>query len=118
MWHKQRTWTVEAAVSPEWLAEALTQSTWCGCQGFALGKYRFVNDATCADGAQEYAVLRAEGDGYVQIESLTFSWMNTERALQLIRRVLAGDYDTERYGFIPTHQLQIPAQHGICSLCS
>jgi hypothetical protein len=38
-----------------------------------------VNDATSADGAQEYGVLRADGDHYAQIESLAFSWMRTSR---------------------------------------
>lgn len=55
---------------------------------------------TCADGAQEYGVLRRQDDHYVQIESLTFSWMNEAKALEIIRRVLAGEFDEERYGLV------------------
>lgn len=117
MWHNQRTWQVFAAASAEWLAEALTQSTWCGCNAFTLEGYLFVNDATCADGAQEYGVLRKKGERYVQIESMTFSWMTPETGLELIRSVLAGQYDEQRYGFIENDRIQTPGRHGRCHLC-
>ena len=57
MLHSKRIWSIVPAESPEWLAEQLTQYTYCGCNGFRLGDYLFVNDATCADGAQEYAAF-------------------------------------------------------------
>ena len=59
MLHSKRIWSIVTAESAEWLAEQLTQFTWCGCNGFRLGDYVFVNDATCADGAQEYAASTA-----------------------------------------------------------
>lgn len=117
MLHRQRFWQVVPAASAEWLSEALTQSTWCGCNGFALDAYLFLNDATSADGAQEYGVLRNDTEGYVQIESVTFSWMTPERALDLIRCVLSGNYDAERYGFVERHRVQTPARHGRCHFC-
>lgn len=117
MLHKQRMWSVAAAESVEWLATRLTQYTWCGCNGFRLGKYLFINDATCGDGAQEYAVLRPEGDAYVQIESLTFSWMNEVQALEIIRRVLGGEFDCCAYDRISCRRLQTPEEHGRCHLC-
>jgi hypothetical protein len=98
------------------LAEQLTQHTWCGCNGFELEGYLFVNDATCADGAQEYGVLRKQEDHYVQIESLTFSWMTTEKALALIRRVLAGEFDNEHYAVVDASRIQTPLEHGHCHL--
>lgn len=61
MLHKRRVWTIAQAESPEWLAAELTACTYCCCNGFRIGGYLFVNDATCADGAQEYAVLRSQG---------------------------------------------------------
>lgn len=117
MWHKRRIWQIFPAESAEWLAEALTQSTWCGCNGFSLGGYLFVNDATSADGAQEYGVLRKNGEHYLQIESVTFSWMTQARALDLIHRVLRGEYDTYCYGHIESNHIQTPEQHGRCHLC-
>lgn len=118
MLHSKRIWSVFPAESAEWLAEQLTQYTYCGCNGFRLGEYLFVNDATCADGAQEYGVLRLARDHYVQIESLTFSWMTETQALDIIRRVLVGEFDQEQYATIDARRLQTPEEHGRCCLCA
>jgi hypothetical protein len=117
MLHNKRIWSVIPAESAEWLAEQLTQLTYCGCCGFRLGQYVFVNDATCADGTQEYAVLKPAGDKYVQIESLTFSWMTRAKAIDLIRRILEGNFDDELYDTIDVSRLQTPEEHGRCYLC-
>jgi hypothetical protein len=117
MLHRKRIWSIAPAESAESLAEQLTQCTWCGCNGFALGGYLFVNDATCADGAQEYGVLRKRDDRYVQIESITFSWMTAEKALDLIRRVLAGEFDDDRYGVVDARRIETAEEHGRCHLC-
>ena len=118
MLHHTRIWTIATVETTELLAEQLTQYSWCCCNGFRLGEYLFVNDATGPDGAQEYAALKSCGDHYVQIESLTFSWMNNERALDIIRRVLAGEFDDEHYGVVPARRLQTPAEHGRCHHCA
>lgn len=117
MLHHNRNWTIAVAESAEHLAEQLTQHTWCGCNGCSLGGYLFVNDTTSADGAQEFGVLRKSGGQYVQIKSLTFSWMDQTKALDIIGRVLAGDFSHERYGVVDTHRIQTPAEHGCCHLC-
>jgi hypothetical protein len=114
MLHRARTWTIATVNSAESLAEILTQHTWCCCNGFRLEDYLFVNDATCADGAQEYAVLKQCGERYQQIESLTFSWMTQEQALDIIRQALAGRYDHDSYDFVGLCRLQTPAEHGRC----
>ena len=118
MLHRTRIWTIAPVESAEALAEYLTQHTWCCCNGFQLGNYLFVNDATCADGAQEYAALKRLGEHYVQVESLTFSWMNEQQALDIIRRVLAGEFDQDHYGLVAPHQIQTPSQHGRCHHCA
>lgn len=118
MLHRQRIWTIAPVNDAKTLAAQLTQHTWCCCNGFRLGKYRFVNDATCADGAQEYAVLKPQGSHFVQIESVTFSWMTLDQALDLIRRVMAGEYDRECYGKIHRRRLQTPVEHGRCAHCA
>ena len=118
MLHRKRAWSIAPAESAEWLAYQLTQCTWCGCDCFRLGRYLFANDATCADGAQEYAVLRPDGGHYVQIESLTFSWMSESKALELIQRVLAGEFNNDVFGeLIDRRWLQTPEDHGRCYLC-
>ena len=118
MLHSKRIWSIAPAESAEWLAEQLIQSTWCGCNGFRLGDYVFVNDATCADGAQEYAALRQDGEHFIQIESLTFSWMTYDKALRGIRQVTASEFNHERYGRVAASRLQTPEQHGRCHLCA
>ena len=118
MLHKKRVWSIFPAESPEWLALQLTQCTWCGCNGFSLGDYLFVNDATSADGAQEYAALLRLANHYVQIESLTFSWMTPERALEVIQQVVAGEFDGESYDTVEVDRIQTPEQHGRCHLCA
>lgn len=117
MLHRKRIWSFTPAESAEWLAEQLTECSWCCCNGFSLGGYLFVNDATCEDGAQEYGVLRKLDDHYVQIESLTFSWMTPERALDLIRRVLAGEFDDDRYDVVDAQRIKPAEEHGRCHLC-
>ena len=118
MFHSKRKWSVAKAESAEWLAEQLTQYTWCSCNGFELNGYLFVNDATSPDGAQEYAALKPDGDRYVQVESLTFSWMDQPKALDIIRRVIVGEFDSERYGSIDRSRIQSPDEHGRCHLCA
>ena len=63
MLHRKRSWSIAPVDDAEALAEKLTQSTWCGCNGFRLGKYLFVNDSTSPDGAQEYGVLQPSRRG-------------------------------------------------------
>ncbi|MBX3412583.1 MAG: hypothetical protein KF708_07840 [Pirellulales bacterium] len=94
-------------------------STWTGCSAFSVGGYFFLNDATCADGAQEYAVVRQLADGrYEQIESITFSWCSPQSGLELIQRVLAGEFDQADYRREVQPRLQTPEQHGRCHLCA
>jgi hypothetical protein len=110
MFHKRK-WSVVEVKTAEELADKLTEYTWCGCNGFKLGKYIFLNDSTCADGAQEYGVILDNR----QLESLTFSWMTKEKALKIINRVLAGEFDNETFSHITPEQLEHPAGH--CVLC-
>jgi hypothetical protein len=76
MMHSKRRWSVVRVSSAEDLARILTETTWCCCCGFELAGYLFLNDATSADGAQEYAVVKrgADGEAWRQVESITFSW--------------------------------------------
>lgn len=118
MLHSNRIWVVVDAESTEWFVQRLTQYTWCGCNGFRLSNYVFVNDSTSADGAQEYAVLRPDKSDYVQIESLTFSWMSEGAALKITQRVLSGEFDNFVFGErIDRRRLQTPAEHDRCHLC-
>jgi len=118
MFHHKRQWSIVPIDDAEALAEKLTQFTWCGCNGFRLGDYLFVNDATSADGAQEYGVLKPLGEEFVQIESLTFSWMTLNQARDIILRVLAGEFDRERYDMLKAERLESPEQHGRCHHCA
>lgn len=120
MLHESRIWGIHPASHIESLARDLTQFTWTCCTAFLLGDYIFANDSTSADGAQEYAVLRDPGaeHPFVQIESITFSWCDENEAIELISRVLAGNYDGEHYGKVQRRRLQTRAEHKTCHLCA
>jgi hypothetical protein len=74
MMHSSRRYQVERLRTFEQLAEKLFHHTWTCCHGFQVGELIALNDATCEDGAQEYAII-VRGR---QVESLTVSWMTTE----------------------------------------
>ena len=118
--HNQRVWCVSPVGSAEELARKLTETTWCCCTGFSLGGYVWLNDATSPDGAQEYAVTKlAEGERRpVQIESITMSWCDYDRALELIRKTLRGDYDDNDFAVEVSPVLQTPEEHGRCPHCA
>ena len=119
MWHSKRKWSIHTATSAEELAKSLTDSTWTCCQAFQLGDYLFANDATCADGAQEYGVLKPQSESHwVQIESITFSWCSFESALKLIQQILAGEYDAQNFGLVDRSQFQPEREHGTCGHCA
>jgi len=120
MWHKKRIWSVHPAESAEMLAQELTELTWTGCQAFSLGGYILANDATCADGAQEYEVLRPDPDDtsrLLQIESITFSWCSEEHALELLQKMLRGEFDLYVLAHVARSRFQTPELHGVCPLC-
>ena len=117
MMHFNREWSVREIATADELAEKLSSLTWCCCQAFAIGNYLWLNDATSPDGAQEYAVLKHEGDRLIQIESVAMSWMNREEILDCIRETLAGKDDNHDFRQEVTATLQTPVEHGSCRHC-
>ena len=121
MFHKNRVWSISPVATPEELAKLLSEHTWCCCNGFEIGNYLFVNDATSADGAQEYGVVKKptkEGEPYMQIESITASWMTYERLLEFICRTLVGENDEVEWKSAITPRFESPKTHGRCHLCA
>ena len=97
MFHDDRTWCVRPDGTPEDVALQVTRRTWPACTAFAIRGYLILNDSLPEDGSTDYAVVKrpAEGGGaFVQIASLTLGFFSYENALDRLRRVLAGDYDT------------------------
>lgn len=95
MFFQQRIHTVREVERPEELARLLTGGTWCNCNGWKLGKYLYLNDSTCPDGAQEYGVINSETGK--QVESITFGWCSYERALTYILEVQEGKYEDQAW---------------------
>lgn len=99
MIHNLRVFDVRRVEDPEFLAMKLTQQTWCLCTGWLIGsKYLFLNDSFSEDGAQEYAAmlrkpLPGKRNNWLQIETITFSWMEIPDAAKMIRRILDGEFD-------------------------
>lgn len=110
--HKERKYTVVRIETAEELAHKLTQYTWCGCNGFLFEDMAFLNDSTCADGAQEYAIFR----NGVQIESITFGWCTEGLALEFINQLAKGNIGVDMGDTLPL--IQSPEEHGQCHLCA
>ncbi len=119
MMHRNRRWSVSAAGSAEELARNLTEHTWCGCNSWELGGYWFLNDATSADGAQDYGIIKIAGPRGkpVQVESITFSWCASDKALQHVRAAIAGQIDASEFAHDVDPVIETPEQHGSCHLC-
>jgi hypothetical protein len=121
MMHKSRTWCIFPIATKEDLAHKLADSTWCLCTAFEIGDYLFLNDATSEDAAAEYAVLKKPATAeapYMQIESITASWMSEERLLEFISRTLAGEYDESDWVRPVEPKLETCAQHQRCHRCA
>ena len=144
--HKNRVWCVAPIASAEELAEKLTQSTWCCCSDFELDGYLWPNDATCEDGAQEYAVVWKPTDAdpnYRQVESITASWCSQSELLRYIHDVHSGiavkEFDVrpenvtvksvaglmfalgandQQMDSVVCPKIETPEQHGRCPHCA
>jgi len=92
MLHERRVWAVRPVADPETLAELVSNGrTQVLCAGFTIGgSFLYLNDSFSEDGGQEYGVVRA--NDLVQVESLTFSWMDKARAVETIRRAEGGEF--------------------------
>jgi len=98
MMYKNRTWCIYDAseLTPEELAEKLTQHTWTTCTAFQRGPVLYLNDSTSEDGAFECAMVSTyrcdTGESFSgsQFESVTFGWCTPEKAASYIR-----EYDDE-----------------------
>src|SRR5688500_14999201 len=98
MMHKNRTHSLGPVESSRHLAEKLTGSTWCLCTGFYVEShpdYLFLNDATSEDGAGEFCVIKRTEDGFMQVESIIFSWCDVPSAFDYIERSLLCEFDSQ-----------------------
>jgi len=114
MLYPRRVHTLRSVTGIEELAEILTQHTWTLCAGFRLALdgrcLIFLNDSISENGAQEFAVCDQNGN---QVESITFGWCDCNRAADLIRRVLAGEYES-----MGTYELLLDMnQQHLCRYC-
>lgn len=109
--HPKRRFSIESYADPLELASKLTGPrgmTWTSCTGFRWSTLTLLNDSTCEDALQEYAVIR---DGR-QIESLTVSWMEPDRLAAMLRELeLGGGAD---YGPVAIRE----HEEGACHACA
>jgi hypothetical protein len=118
MLHTNRRWCIDQIDSAETLARRLTATTLCGCAGFQIGRYFWLNDSTSPDGAQEFAVVRFVNDGvWIQLESITFRWNDYAKTLELILATLNGQDDRNSWRKPVQPRLETRAEHGRCPLC-
>jgi hypothetical protein len=116
--HGNRTWCVSVVADAEMLVQQLLRCNWTLCTAFRLGAYLFLNDSTGEARTQEYAVVLDLGDGtYRQVESFTTGWMDGPGLLEMIREVLAGEYDSADYARAVSPCLE-PAETHRCGHCA
>lgn len=120
MFHKNRVWSLprREAESAEWLAGKLVNHTWTTCSTFRIGSYLFLNDSTSEDGAQEYAIVKQDGERFVQIESITFGWCDEAKALKYVRQIIAGEFDDSGCFGEVFPRLETADDHGRCGACA
>jgi hypothetical protein len=121
--HK-RLWGIGKVDSLEELADKLTESTWCLCNGFFLPieesrGLAFLNDATCEDGAAEYAImLAADGlDFGTQVESFTVSWMSRKGFIDATEQLIK-DIRHDRHETYGTSHGIMEWDHKTCRFCA
>ena len=135
--HKRK-WCVEDVPDAETMAHELKRhASLTLCTGFRLHGYLFLNDATHEDGAQDdgtslmRCTLRAQRvfvvpsavlkeATFVQIESLTVSWMSFNDLRATIQAIVTGADDDQAlatFVSVTPDQIQTPAQHGRCGYC-
>ena len=124
MMHRARRWGLGPVATPEELGKMLSQRTWTLCSGFYVvghPQYLFLNDATSEDGAGEYGVVKViDPTAWMQIESITFSWCDEAKAIDYVRRTLAGEFDGGDFcrQVDLRDRLDGEGQHGRCHLCA
>lgn len=123
MMHANRVWCVTPKASPEEVARLLSEATWTLCTAIGLSCYLFLNDSTGEEAAQEYAVLKrpAEPGGpHVQVESITFGLCDEAKALDYVRKVIAGEFDAGHFATPVRPRLETPAEHKarFCQACA
>lgn len=123
MMHKTRRWVIAPVASIEELARMLTQRTWTLCSGFYVEGHLdtiFLNDATHEDGAAEFGAARRLGSEWIQVESITFSWIDERKAAEYVRSAIAGEFDANDFArkIDLGGRLDDPQTHGRCHLCA
>ncbi len=119
MFHKQRHWCVASVESAGELAEKLTDQTWTLCTGFRLGEYVYLNDSLSENTAVEFGVVKEVEPGrWIQIETVTFGWLNEERSLEVIQQIQKGERDSVWAAKIGPPVLENSEEHGSCELCA
>lgn len=124
MFHRKRRWVLSPVASIAELAHMLTQRTWTLCSGFYVEGHPdtiLLNDATHEDGAAEFGVCRStQPSEWIQVESITFSWIDERKAAELIRAAIASEFDSNDFAR-PINlegRLDDPQSHGRCHLCA
>lgn len=110
MLHPNRRFRVRdrSALSVSAFAAELADQTHLCCQGYQYKNLLLVNDATCEDGVQEFALVR---DGR-HIDHLNCSWNDADR----VARLLEMHMNSTDPGYDQDFTL-LEHKDGFCHLC-
>lgn len=118
MLHTRRTWGVKRYEDPAEMVEALSSMSWTLCTALETSAGTiWVNDSITEDSAQEYGVLRPDGDGYRQVETITVSWCDAAKLRAYIDQADRGDFD-QKFLLGRVDAERIDTSHHFCWLCA
>jgi len=112
LFFEHRTYSVREYTDAGELASRIDDTTWTLCTGFQIGDVLLVNDSTGPDGAQVYAAI----DDIGLIDSIAFSWISVEEAVECIVALLTQPraYLAKGVSARTDHQARFGST---CSLC-
>lgn len=121
MIHTDRIFNIKTCSADEMIADFEHTRSWTLCSGWRVGDTLYLNDSFSEDGAQEYAVIRAQSDGkQAQFESVTFGWMEPEAIAAFIRETWNADLTQPEWRKLPLLAVSVRTDHGegTCPLCA
>ena len=118
MFHKDRRWWVEPVNDARELAQMVMLQKWPLCSGFRLGEYVYLNDSVSETTAVEFTTVKEVARGeWVEIDTVTFGWLNLERSFDVIEAIQRGEHDSVWNAKIRPPVLESRKEHGGCDLC-
>lgn len=118
MMHTSRRWVVAGCQDLEHMAKHLSELEFTCCRGFRCGNLIALNDSTGAGRLQEYAICKQENEKIVQYESITVSWTDSKKLLEILQEIARMSEPPYGWGSVPLSSCESSEKHGRCMHCA